>query len=56
MSVLRYYVRVPARIFTQTNTWYDFIFGNTKIKRREAVLKEWEQRETFQQLENILVR
>ena len=56
MSVWRYYVRKTKRIFTKGRTsWYDFIFGSTKMERREAQLQEWEQREIFQQLDDILV-
>ena len=56
MSVWRYYVRKTKRIFTKERTsWYDFIFGSTKMERREAQLQEWEQREIFQQLDDVLV-
>lgn len=55
MSVFRYYARSEERTFTQDHTWYDFIFGTTKLERREAQLKEWEQRKDFQLLENLLV-
>ena len=56
ISVLRYYAKFPKRIFTQQHTWYDFLLGSTKIARREAQLKEWEQSQTLQQLKNDLVR
>ena len=56
MSVLRYYAKFPKRLFTQKHTWYDFLLGSTKIERREAQLKEWEQKQVFQQLKDDLVR
>ena len=56
MSVLRYYAKFPKKIFTQQHTWYDFLLGSTRIERREAQLKEWEQNKIFQQLKNDLVR
>ena len=55
MSALRYYTKTTERLFTQKRTWYDFILGTTKLERREAQLREWEQSEIFQQLENSLV-
>ena len=56
MSVLRYYAKFPRRLFTQKHSWYDFLLGSTRIERREAELKEWEQDKIFQQLKNDLVR
>ena len=56
MSVLRYYARIPKRTFTKQHSWYDFLFGSTRIERREDQLKEWKQKELFQQLENDMVR
>ena len=56
MSVLRYYAKFLRRLFTQKHTWYDFLLGSTRIERREAELKEWEQNQVFQQLKNDLVR
>ena len=56
MSVLRYYARFLKRTFTKQHSWYDFLFGSTRIERREAQLKEWKQQELFQQLEKDLVR
>ena len=56
MSVLRYYAKFPKRLFTQKQTWYDFLLGSTRIERREAQLKEWEQKQVFQQLKDDLVR
>ena len=56
MSVWRYCVRKTKRIFTKEDaSWYDFIFGSTEMERREAQLQEWEQREIFQQLDDVLV-
>ena len=36
-------------------SWYDSIFGYTKMEWRGAQLQEWEQREIFQQLDDVLV-
>ena len=56
MSLLRYYAKFSKRLFTQKHSWYDFLLGSTRIERREAELKEWEQSQIFQQLKNDLVR
>ena len=53
--MLRYYATFQTRKFTLQNGWYDFLLGSTRLKRREAQLKEWEKKEIFQQLEDILV-
>ena len=55
MSVFRFYARTCKRLFTRQHTWYDFILGTTKIERREAELHDWEQTDTFHQLEEVLV-
>ena len=55
MPVLRYYTKSTGRLFTHNHTWYDYIFGNTKLKCREKQLKKWEQQESFQKLKESLV-
>ena len=56
ISVLRYYTKIPKRVFTRDYTWHDFLLRSTKLERREAQIMEWEQNSIFQQLENDLVR
>ena len=55
IPVLHYYAKSTERHFTHNRSWYEYIFGTTKLKCREKELKAWEQQERFQKLKESLV-